>query len=93
MVDEYKKEGLVVLAVNAWDEDKEVLKQYVQQNDFKHRVLLNGSPVVERYAIPNSRVPTVFWIDRQGTVVEVELGSGNVPRLEKYTKQLVTGKG
>ncbi len=89
MVEEYKKDGLVVLAVNAWDEDKEILQQYVDQNKFQQRVLLNGGEVSDRYGIPNKTVPTVLWIDRKGTVVDTDLGSGNVRRLEQKTAKLV----
>ncbi len=82
----------MVLAVNAWDEDKEILKQYVEQAKLKQRILLDGGETCDRYSIPGRSVPTVFWIDRAGIVVDVDPGSGDVKKLERYTKKLVTGK-
>ena len=83
----------MVLAVNAWDEDKEILKQYVEQNKLNQRVLLNGGETSDRYGIPERSVPTVLWIDRTGVVVDVDAGSGDVGTLERNTKRLIDGKG
>jgi len=78
--------------VNAWDEDKEILKQYVEQNKLNQLVLLNGGETSDRFGIPSRSVPTVLWIDRSGIVVDVDTGSGNVKTLEDNTKRLVNGK-
>ena len=83
----------MVLAVNAWDEDKEILKQYVEQAKLSQRVLLNGSETCDRFSIPSRSVPTLFWIDRDGIVADVDMGTGGVKTLENNTKKLVTGKG
>lgn len=82
----------MVLAVNAWDEDKEILEQYVEQAKLSQRVLLNGGETCDLFSIPNRSIPTVFWIDRAGIVVDVDPGSGNVKTLENNTMKLVTGK-
>jgi len=82
----------VVLAVNAWDEDKEILKQYVEQARLNQRVLLNGGETCDRYLIPNRSIPTLFWIDRAGVVVDIDPGTGDVKTLENNTKKLVSGK-
>ena len=83
---------MVVLAVNAWDEDKEILKQYVEQNKLNQRVLLEGGKTIERYGVPDGALPTVFWIDRAGVVMDVDVGSGDVKKLESNTRKLVSGK-
>ncbi len=82
----------MVLAVNAWDEDKEILKQYVEQNKLNQRVLLEGGKTIEQYGVPDGIIPTVLWIDRAGVVVDVDLGSGDVKKLESNTRKLVSGK-
>ena len=84
---------MVVFAVNAWDEDQEILKQYVEQNKLNQRVLLYGGETSDRYGIPSRSVPTILWVDRSGIVVDVDPGSGDVKRLEINTKKLVNGKG
>ncbi len=83
---------MIVLAVNAWDEDKEILKQYVEQNKLNQRVLLNGGETSDLYGIPSRSVPTMLWIDRSGVVVDIDFGSGDVKTLENNTKTLVAGK-
>lgn len=82
----------MVLAVNAWDEDKGILKQYVEQNKLSQRILLNGGETSDRFGIPSRSVPTILWIDRSGVVVDVDFGSGDVKTLENNTKNLVSGK-
>ena len=93
MANEHKKDGLVVLAVNAWDEDAELIKQYIEQNKYTHRVLLNGGEVSDRYGIPSRSVPTVFWIDTAGIIVDVDPGSGDAAKLESLTEKLLAKKG
>ena len=82
----------MVLAVNAWDEDKEILKQFVEQNKLNQRVLLEGGKTIEQYGVPDGTLPTVFWIDRAGIVMDVDVGSGDVKKLESNTRKLVSGK-
>ena len=83
---------MVVLAVNAWDEDKDILKQYVENNKFNQRVLLEGGKIIQQYGVPDGTLPTVFWIDRAGVVMDVDVGSGDVKKLESKTRNLVNGK-
>jgi hypothetical protein len=83
----------VVLAVNAWDEEKEILKQFVEQNKLNQRILLNGGETSDHYGIPNRSIPTVLWIDRSGVVVDIDFGASDVKTLENNTKKLVVGKG
>ena len=82
----------MVLAVNAWDEEKEILKQFVEQNKLHQRFLLNGGETSDRYGIPNRSVPAVLWIDRSGVVVDIDRGASDVKTLENNTKKLVSGK-
>ena len=93
MAEKYKKDGLVVLAVNAWDEDKGILEQYVEQAKLSQRVLLGGSQVLERYAVPEQRVPAVFWIDRSGVVKSVDLGPIGFEEMERQARELLAAKG
>lgn len=82
-----------MLAVNAWDEDGEIIKQYVEQNKYAQRVLLNGGETSDQYGIPSRSVPTVFWIDRNGIIVDVDPGSGDAVKLEELTEKLLAQKG
>ena len=87
LAEKYAKDGLVVLAVNGWDESKAVLQAFVKKDRLKQRVLLKGSGVAERYQI---RIfPTNIWVDRNGNIVDS--GSGQRD-LEAKTRRLVQSR-
>lgn len=52
-------------------------------------MLLNGGETSDAYGIPSRSVPTVFWIDREGIIVDVDPGSGDPVQLEEMTKKLL----
>ena len=79
--------GLVVLAINAWDEDKRQINRYVRKAKLAQRILLNGSKVASSYGNPG--VPTLLWIDGTGIVQDVEVGFGGAASLERRTDQLL----
>jgi len=63
----------VVIAVNGYDESKEVVERFVREKNLKQRVLLRGGKVA-RDAYGVRAYPTCFFIDREGKVVEREVG-------------------
>jgi hypothetical protein len=83
----YKNKGLVVLAVNAWDEPEADVNAFVDQHKLTHRILLNGGNVARRYGVKG--VPAVLWIDRTGTVVDAELDFHGPKSLERKTERLL----
>lgn len=89
LVQKYESDGLIVLAVNAWDEPKTMLAQYAKKEGLRQRILLDGSSVQERYRAPG--LPTVIWINRAGVIVDAEVGFGGPGPLDKKTKQLLDG--
>ena len=72
IAEKYADRGLVVLAPNAWDEDKGMLRRYVKKEKLRQRVLVNAGSVFEAYG--GRSVPTVLFIDEEGIVVDVEIG-------------------
>lgn len=76
-----------MLAPNAWDEDKGTLKRWVRKEKMKQRVLLEGSSVLEAYG--GSGVPTVFWIDKNGIIVDAAGQALGASALNKKTKKLL----
>jgi thiol-disulfide isomerase/thioredoxin len=69
----YKDQGLVVLAINAWDEPAELVKKYVESEKLTHRFLLKGHDVwKDRYHF--FETPTTCWIDHKGRVINVHFG-------------------
>ena len=92
LAEEYKDDGLIVLGVNAWDEEQEDVRRFVEENKLKQRILMNGRDVgYELYHVPG--IPTVLWISRNGVVVYTELGYDDPKELEQNTKKLLARSG
>ncbi len=89
MAERYAEDGLLVLAVNAWDEPKKKVAKFVADKKLKHRVLLSGGKVSREYGVRG--IPTTFWINRQGVIVDAELGFHGAASIEKKTEHLVKG--
>jgi hypothetical protein len=80
------------LAVNAWDEEEDVLRRFVTENKLKQRVLIDGGETADRYMLGGS-VPTLLWIGRNGVVVDTEWGFGESESLEAKTRLLLSTGG
>ncbi len=64
---------MVVLAVNAWDENPASLRVFVREKGLTYPILVNGSTVAkDLYRVDN--VPTHVWIDREGRIHDVTVG-------------------
>ncbi len=87
LADKYKSDGLVVLAVNTWDEPKETLDAFVREKNLKYRILLNGRGVGNTYGVTG--VPTNVWINPQGIMVDAALDFKDPKKLEEKTKRLL----
>ncbi len=84
-------EGLIVLAVNVWDEDKRQIDRFVRKEKLAQRMLLNGSKVASSYKYPG--VPTLLWIDETGIVKDVEVGFHGPASLARRTDSLLRSSG
>ncbi len=85
---EHAGRGLVVLAVNAWDESESSIARFVKKNDLQQIVLLQGSAVESLYAVP--ALPTALWIDGSGKVIDVEVGFDSADELDRRTEHLLS---
>jgi len=63
----------------------------VNKNKLKHRILLNGSAVANQYGVTG--VPTLIFIDKDGVMVDAELGFDGVGPLMNKTRALLRGSG
>lgn len=83
---------MVVLAVNAWDESKSDLTTFAKNEKLTHKILLDGGEVfTEKYGLQG--VPTTFWIDRNGVIVDIDVDFKKAGPLERKTAKLVAGAG
>ena len=73
LYDDHKDKGFVILGVNAWNEPKSDIEAFIEENEITYPILLEGKRLCkEQYGVTG--IPTLFWIDRQGKVVKVNLG-------------------
>lgn len=69
----YKDKGLVVLAVNGYDEPKELVQKFVKEKSLKQKILLMGGELARgKYAVTG--FPTTFFVDPQGKIVDRSVG-------------------
>jgi hypothetical protein len=87
LVERHAADGLVVLGVNAWDEPEDMVKRFVREKNLKHRILLDGSEVAERYGIVG--LPVILWIDGDGVIVDGALGLTRGKRISDKTTALL----
>jgi len=83
----YENDGLLVLGVNAWDEPRSDLAKFARQKHLKQDILLNGGKVFEHYGL--TTVPTVLFINKEGVVVDTEVGYGGPESLLAKAKALL----
>lgn len=90
ITEQYKKNGLVVLAVNSRDEPAGEIEQYVNEHNLQQHILLNGRHVKEEvYGMMG--IPMLFWINRAGVIVNtlLDYDEAHAIRLDDYTRNLV----
>ncbi len=87
LAQDHRQDGLAVLAVNAWNDDKQDIHRFVKRGKLKQRMLLDGASVAEMYKVTS--VPTTLWIDRKGIIVDTEIGFEGVKTLRKETARLL----
>jgi peroxiredoxin len=86
----HAEEGLVVLAVNAWDESPSALRVFAREKSLSYPILLNGGAVARNLYHINS-VPTHVWIGRSGRIEDVTTGYTPVdhPKTQERIHRLV----
>jgi peroxiredoxin len=66
-------QGLVVVAVNPWNEDRNLVQSYVAKEKLTHLFLLQGKAVFDdQYRL--FEAPTSCWIDHRGRIVSINFG-------------------
>lgn len=77
-----------IIAVNAYNDDREAVAKYVEKEKLTHPIVLQGKTVSnDLYRV--GAYPTTFWIDQTGTVVDYEVGFRSVKRLEDSVERLL----
>lgn len=70
---EFSADGLIVVGVNGFNDDREQIAGFVKDYKVNYPVLMEGRKVADKdYFVTG--YPTTFWIDRKGTIVRRSTG-------------------
>lgn len=86
----YQDQGLRVIAVNGYDETKQVVSDYARETKLTHPIALMGGEVArEKYTVAS--YPVTFFVDHDGTVVDYHLGfeDGDESMLASHVERLL----
>ena len=86
----HKKYGqkFAIVAVNGYDESRDVVAAFAEQAKLEHPIALNGGNVAnEVYRVGS--YPTTFWINRDGSVEDYEIGMHSAASLERRIQKLL----
>jgi len=86
--EKYGKSGLVVVAISV-DTKAKTVEKYMAENKLTYPVLMGNENTRTMFRV--LRIPTVYLIDRKGTVsaVYVEYGEKRAPEVETKVKELL----
>ncbi|WP_238881521.1 TlpA disulfide reductase family protein [Clostridium sp. YIM B02551] len=86
LYEENKNSDLVILAVNL-GEDKETVKSFMDKNNYKFQVLLDSNQdVAVKYDI--SSIPTSFFVNKDGVIVQKRVGEMNLEEMRNYVASI-----
>jgi len=73
LYEKQKGSNFTVVAVNAYDEQQDVVASYVEQAKLQHPIVLMGRQVArQKYFV--GAYPTTFWVDSQGIIIDYVVG-------------------
>jgi cytochrome c biogenesis protein CcmG/thiol:disulfide interchange protein DsbE len=96
--DQYAAQGFEILGVStegdgvgkddkaAWDKDKLAIAHSAQQMHMQYPVLIDGDSIADQYG-GLDELPMSFFVDRNGTVVEVQMGLTSKANIEGDIKK------
>jgi len=97
---QYAAQGFEILGVStesdgvgkddpaAWEKDKAAIAKSAQQMHMQYPVLIDGDSISEQYGGLDS-LPTSFFLDRDGTVVAVQVGLTSKSDIEANIKKAI----
>ena len=87
MAKKHGGDGLVVLAINAWDEPKDTLADFAKHEKLMYRILLDGGDVASEYGVTS--MPTNIFVDKNGVMIDAALGFDGPKHIEAKTRKLL----
>ncbi len=87
----YGAQGLQVVGVNMDDGDRKDVEKFVAENSINYPVLLGKEKVAEQYG-GIDYLPTTFYIDRSGVVIDRVFGQPERAEIEQNIKRAIASK-
>ena len=86
----HKKYGqdFAIVAVNGYNDDRESVAKYVTKASLTHPIVLQGKTISDDLYQAGA-YPTTFWVNRDGTIVDYEVGFASSKRLENRAVDLL----
>ena len=87
--DRYKKQGLTVIGVNAYNESRQKVEGFVRAKHLTHTIALMGGKVPRDYTVAS--YPVTWLVDRNGKIADYLLGfdPGDEKLLDKSIARLL----
>jgi peroxiredoxin len=86
LYEETKDSDLVILAVDL-EESTETVRSFINNNKYNFKVLLDSNnTAAEKYQI--SSIPTSYFIDKDGNIVDKHIGSMTIQDMKIYIDKL-----
>ncbi len=84
---EYGEKGLVILAIDAGDEEVSTVRAFVQANRVNYLNLMADAQVIQAYRLTGH--PLSVFVTPQGTIYSLYLGATSKKTLEKDIQALL----
>lgn len=78
--------------MDAWEEEKELVSTFAKEKKLNHRILFDGVDVAKK-AYHLQGIPVVYWIDRNGLIVDMHFDFDGPGPLQQKTKKLLKRTG
>ncbi|MFL0245748.1 TlpA family protein disulfide reductase [Candidatus Clostridium stratigraminis] len=86
LYEETKDSDLVILAVDL-AESTETVRNFINNNNYNFKILLDSNnTAAEKYQI--SSIPTSYFIDKDGNILDKHIGSMNIEDMKIYIDKL-----
>ena len=87
----YGSEGLQIVGVSMDDGDQKDVEKFAAENSINYPILLGKEKVAEQYG-GIEYLPTTFYIDRNGVVVDRVFGQPAREEIEQNIKRVIASK-
>ena len=86
--EKHRGDGLVVLGVNIDNDKPDRIRRFMDSKGLSYRMLVRGDGVAMRDYHCRA-FPTLYWIDKNGTVMARDYGPQGRKRLEDRARTLI----